>query len=199
MAVSPVDIANLALTRLGQDTIVSLTDESSRARAVNAVYSISRDAVLRGHPWNFAQKRVKLTADSAAPTFGYTKQFELPADFLRVTRLNEQSRDFRVEGNKILCNASTINVVYTYRVTDSNLFDNLFVDTLAYRIAADTARQLTGSIETHNLMVQLYERSLTEAKFLDSSEKPDLNLNPAYLLESRLADSPYRAIEDTNS
>jgi len=55
-----VNIANLSLIALGQQTITALTDENENARRCNAVYETMRDTLMAKHPWNFAIKRATL-------------------------------------------------------------------------------------------------------------------------------------------
>jgi hypothetical protein len=50
-------IVNLALTRLGDLRIASLSDATAAGEAATAVYAALRDEVLRAHPWNFAIQR----------------------------------------------------------------------------------------------------------------------------------------------
>ena len=47
MATSDVAIANLALTKIGDLRITSLSDNTKPAREVNAVYSMLRDKLQR--------------------------------------------------------------------------------------------------------------------------------------------------------
>jgi hypothetical protein len=52
-----VQIANLALRRIGQKSITSLTDSADVvAVKVNDVYGLLRDSLIREHPWRFAVK-----------------------------------------------------------------------------------------------------------------------------------------------
>lgn len=63
MASSKIDIANIALNKLGQRAITSFTQSgSTQAAAINRVYEDILKEVLSEHPWSFAQKRVALTA-----------------------------------------------------------------------------------------------------------------------------------------
>jgi hypothetical protein len=69
MAASEVAIANLALSELGQEPISeavsAITDivaNTKFKRHLTAVFGVTRDEVLRAHPWNFASKRVTLAA-----------------------------------------------------------------------------------------------------------------------------------------
>lgn len=63
MATSDISIANGALLRLGADGISSLGEANDRARLVNQHFVTSRKESLREHPWNFAVKRTRLSAN----------------------------------------------------------------------------------------------------------------------------------------
>lgn len=142
---SEVDIANLALQRLGSSTITSLADDSTPARESNRVYAHARDSELRAHPWNFARKRASLAASSTVPAFGFALQYPLPADFLRLLPTAEQN-DFQIEDGHILTDdTAPLKIIYIYRQTDPNAFDQTFVDLLVARIATDLAEKLTQS------------------------------------------------------
>ncbi len=51
-----LDIVNLALVRLGQKTIASLSEGSVAARTASAIWDMTRQDVLRAFPWNFATR-----------------------------------------------------------------------------------------------------------------------------------------------
>jgi len=61
MATNSVEICNRALTDIGARRITALSDPSKEGRACNDNYDISRKAVFRIHPWNFATTRIELT------------------------------------------------------------------------------------------------------------------------------------------
>ena len=62
-----VEIANRALTKLGAERILLLTDPSKEARVMNAMFDTVMDAELRRHRWKFALKRATLPALVATP------------------------------------------------------------------------------------------------------------------------------------
>ena len=72
-----IEICNLALIEIGDDTITSLTDESKRARQCNLAYPIIRDMTLRDGHWNFAIKRASLAQNSIDPLFTFSNSFAL--------------------------------------------------------------------------------------------------------------------------
>ena len=190
MASSEVSIANIAMTLLGQQTIISLTDDSNRANLANARFADVRDAVLRTHLWNCATKRAALSASATAPAWGYSTAYPLPVDFLRLASLSELGIDYRIEGRQLLTDASTINILYIYRVEDVSVWDELLKQAVAARLAAELALPITGSDSTATLMWQLYEAKMNEAKYIDSVEGPtDLDIRPSSWIEQRATES----------
>ena len=172
---SVVDICNGALNQLGASTILSLTEDSKNARLCNARYTQVRDAVFRSHPWNCLQKRVQLAADSDAPAWGFTKQYTLPADCLRVLTILDYDADYKIEGRKILTDNSTMKILYISRVEDPNEYDELLRETLSASLAADIAYAITSSNPTATNMFNLFQSKLKDARFVDSTEGQNLS------------------------
>jgi len=54
-----IQIANMALTMLGADTITTFADSTEQARAMTAVYDYIRSDMLAEYPWSWAIKRVE--------------------------------------------------------------------------------------------------------------------------------------------
>lgn len=174
---SVVDICNSALNQIGASNIISLTEDSKAARICNQRYNFVRDSVFRSHPWNCLTTRIKITPDTAAPAFEFTKQFTLPTDpfCLRVLALSDTDILYKIEGRKLLCNESTIEMIYIGRVEDGNQYDLLLIEALAAAMAADLAYPLVGSSSLGANMYQLYQNKLTEARFVDATEDNDIN------------------------
>ncbi len=169
---SEVDIINSALNMVGASNIIARSEDSKSARLTNQRFDYVRDAVFRAHPWNCLVTRRALAADTESPVFGFTNQFQLPTDpyCLRVLRLDYLDVDFRVEGRKIHCDEDTLNLIYLARVTDPNEWDQLLIETIAARLAADTAFALVQSTSLVGTLYTLYESKLSEARFIDATE-----------------------------
>jgi hypothetical protein len=172
---SVVDICNGALNQLGASTILTLTEDSKNARLCNARYTQIRDSVFRSHPWNCLQKRLQLAADSDAPAWGFTKQYTLPADCLRVLTILDYDADYKIEGRKILTDNSTMKILYISRIEDPNEYDELLRETISAAIAADIAYAVTSSNPTATNMYNLFQSKLKEARFVDSTEGQNLS------------------------
>ena len=185
---SNVEIANLALTKLGAERIVSFDDPSKEARALTAIYDLVRDDELRRHRWNFAFKRASLAALPDAPEWGYTLQYELPSDCLRVDQVGEYFESYlapgieyrggpdmpyQIEGRRILTDiAAPLVIRYIYRVTDSGQFDASFVEALACRLAAQLAEDLSQSTGKGEQARKDYQSAIAWARRVSAIEKP---------------------------
>ena len=172
---SVVDICNGALNQLGASTILTLTEDSKNARLCNARYTQVRDSVFRSHPWNCLQKRIQLAADTDTPAWGFTKQYTLPADCLRVLTILDYDADYKIEGRKILTDNSTMKILYISREEDPNQYDELLRETLSASLAADIAYAVTSSNPTATNMFNLFQSKLKEARFVDSTEGQNLS------------------------
>ena len=167
---STVDICNGALNQLGASTIISLTEDSKNARLCNARYTQVRDSLFRSHPWNCLQKRVQLASDTATPAWGFSYQFTLPADCLRVLRIEDYDSDYKIEGRKIVSNVSTMKILYIARIEDPNQYDEILRETLSAALGADIAYAITSSNPVAQNMYSLFQEKLREARFVDATE-----------------------------
>ena len=173
-----VSICSNALRRMGDSPITSLTEDSERGRLCNAFYEPSRDAILRSHTWNFAINRANLAKLSTSPAFEYANQFALPTDpfCLRVLKMEFEDYEFKIEnlagqGRVLLTDEGEAKIIYIARVTDPSLFDSMFVDVLTAKLAVDLAYPVTNSTTLQAQMQKLFERKLSEARSLDSTER----------------------------
>ena len=169
---SVVQICNAALTALGADSIVSLTEASEQARLCKSRYESVRDAVLRAHPWNGAVARATLPAASETPLFGYLYRYSLPTDpyCLRVLKLAENAA-FRTAGRFLETDAAPpVRIEFIKRVEDPNDFDSLLSEAISARLAAEIAYKLTGSGQVREEQWRLYLAVVAEARGLDAIE-----------------------------
>ena len=172
---SEVDICNSALTKIGATLITSLTQSHKNATACNARYEDLRDDLLRTHTWNFATERVKLAQLSTEPTFGYDYEYQLPSDWIRVVSVHDVDYDravvkYKIEGTKLLTNASTIYLRYIKVVTDANEMTADFREALAWRLAAELAFPIANSGTMHDRMMVGFKSALRRARSADAIE-----------------------------
>ena len=166
---SQVDICNLALTAIGHKTIVNIDEANEAARKCKVYYQQAVDATLRAYNWNCAMARATLAQDSSTPTWGYSYQYPLPNDCLRVLQLERLDLKFKVEGRKLLTNESSANILYIKRIGAGEM-DPLLVDAVAARLAAELAYALSNNRSLAELMLKVYEQKKAEAGCIDAQE-----------------------------
>lgn len=193
---SEVSIANRALTKLGAERILLLTDETQAARTINSMYYDVRDAEIRRYTWKFSIKRASLSALVETPAWGYDYQYPLPADYLGLVQLNEyyaRPRDrkapWSVEGSNILTNfEAPLLLRYKSRVENPAMYDALFVEVLACKLAMEACETLTQSGSKYDAAAQGYKFALSEAARQDALENPPEEFAWGSFLDAREAD-----------
>ena len=173
--ISQTRVANHALQKLGAQLITSMDEDTREARTVKACYSILRDRELRAHSWNFSIKRVALAPSATVPAFGFAKAFPLPADCLRILP-PALHVDWTVENingvSHILTNEGTVIYLrYVARITDEAVFDELFVDMLACKIAWHCCETITQSNQKKADVMQEYKDARAEARRINAFEQ----------------------------
>lgn len=167
---SEVEICNYALGELGVDPITSLTDDTSkRAQQCNRIYGPTRDELLQLHDWHWARKRVALNKLSDTPAFGYSAQFQLPTDFLRIVEISPAGVVHSITGTVLETDEAAIKILYVWRVTDPLTFSPLFVSALTYKLAERLAKPLTGDLNLKQMMKNRYDELFTSSAGRDSS------------------------------
>lgn len=170
---SVVDVCNKALDKVGHGSITSLNDGSTAANLCLRNWETIRDEVLRVHPWNFAVKRTSLAPSTTAPDWGFTNAFPIPADSLRILEIKDSDAfNYQFENKNILSDESVLYIRYIYQVTDPNLYDSIFINVVANRLAVELCEPLTQSNTKKQSLLQDYELSLTRARNIDGQENP---------------------------
>lgn len=187
---SKIDIVNSGLIKIGAEPIMALTDDTKTAKLATLRFDMSRRAVLRAHIWNCATKRVILSPLTTTPPFGFTNEFQMPSDLLRVVRLNDQTShfdlDFKIEGRKIRADETTLELKYIFDETDTSQYDALLDEALGAYIAWDLSYAILQSSAARDDAWKWFQNIIKQARFVDSSEDPSEEFDVDVWLESRL-------------
>jgi hypothetical protein len=177
-----VDIANLALSWLGEADITSLEDDINRAHQMRINYIPARDATLEAHDWSFAMMRFIPPLNATPPVYGAGQAFDIPPNILRIISVdpNDTDRnnfiqpigsaeqiDWVFENRQVICNQDVIYCRGIRRVEQEGKFSPTFVHALAAKLAFLTAINLTASAEIQANMAGLYGGFIQEAKSRD--------------------------------
>jgi hypothetical protein len=179
---SVVEICNIALTRIGQETINALDEESTEAKKCNVIYDALRRETLRTHSWAFASKIRSLVKSATDTVPGWEYAYIYPKDCLYVQKVysiagNKELAEFRkIHSNVgtylvLVTNVDSAVMEYTADVTDSTLFDSLFVSALAWNIAANLAQSLTADAQIIQQAANMYRYTIDQAKVSNKSEQ----------------------------
>lgn len=181
-----VEIANRALTKLGAARIVDFGDNNKGAKFMKANYDMILRAELRAHVWSFAKKRATLPALATAPAWQYAYAYELPEDCLRLIQVNDISlisglsdahttddRPFNLAGRTIETDlGAPLKIIYTRYLTDSALYDDLFVEAFASKLAMEGCEEITGSTTKYESAKGSYKMAINEAVSVNAIELP---------------------------
>lgn len=214
---SPVDICNLALSHIGErDDINSIDppEASIEAQRCARHYNPARRTLLALHPWTFATKRFT-TADLSASNdvpLTWTYAYSLPSDVIKVTGLYDPG-DWRDEAyaphiayeigsdstgpRVIYSNVESAVLRYTFDQTDSTMFPPLFVEALAWLLAARLAGPTIKGTEGMRVAQAATQTGMSwamKAAAEDANQSPRRNVR----LDSRHL-SPWMAARGVNT
>lgn len=186
MALSTVQICNMALGNVGASSIESLAQNDAAGRQCRTYFDHCRKMTLEAFPWRFASRLVTLAEDSDdAPTLRWNYRYQYPANCIKVQYLeNPAGPDappvpFAVEQDldgihrTIVTNLADATAVITADITDPGLFTSHFVDTLAHLLASKIAFPLTGKRNIGRDEGQLWFAGLAMASGQNANEGQD--------------------------
>lgn len=174
-----IDICNIALTKLGQNTIISFNDETENARKLNIIYYQTKKALLREHIWNFANRTEILTL-TAIDDDNWKYIYIYPPNCLYIDKIFNISDedlyfDFEIlninNQKYIATNLEQARIKYICDIINPNVYDNLFIECLINKLAGDLAQSITGNLELSSIFYSLYQETLAKAKTFTVREK----------------------------
>ena len=162
-----INICNSALDKLGVENITALTDGTKASNLCSRNYDVLRKKLLRTHWWNFATKRVTLTAESTTPEWGFNSEFLLPSDNVRFLQLENPEIRHRIEDGKLLLEEAydTVNILY--------IFDQDDVDSMSdtFKIVKAVGGKLHMGQDNINNLYYATEIQMGLFEFLQSSQE----------------------------
>lgn len=196
MSVSKVDICNFALQEIGEESIISLSDDTVQAQQCNLRYDTVRRAMLEMHPWNFALTRQSLALTNDTDPFGdFNSVFQLPSNCLRVLATDREldvnfgtdplfngyktigfqnsytGKDrYKIEGRKLYYDDDVCKVLYIKDEEDTTVFSPLFVEGCSLYLSSRIAYKITGSRTLQAEQTQLFREWKREAALRDAQE-----------------------------
>lgn len=155
MATTALDICNNALMQLGQKKMVSLSEDSDKARLADGMYTQVRDRILRGHPWNCSIKRTVLEAAAFSPKH---KSALLTISGRNISRDASAAAWAAARGNaSITTGQQYLEITIGDMLTDicigicksaMGLSDKVGADAYGWGYQASTGNKVTGGVAT---------------------------------------------------
>ncbi len=171
MAITPLDIANMALGVLDEAPVDSLDQDVKPARLLNLHFDLTREAELMKHAWVFAILAAAVAGSdtgSGAGTLNFA--YELPVDCLRPLPLTHNGEPdgvpiaWRQEAGLIYCDRpGPLIIRYVANLTDPNDWDATFTEVLVAALAVKIAHPLTHKAGMIDIARGAYSAALDAA------------------------------------
>ena len=153
---SKVEIVNIALARLGESPIQSLTEDSGPARTVSLLFDSARRSALRDYDWSFAIRTASLARLAVTPDeFDFRFAYALPPDCLRALRLRSGG-SYLIRYTYVYTDDPAPTLEYVADVTDTEKFDAKFTEAFTYKLASELAMSVKGSPDLMAAMSNAY-------------------------------------------
>jgi len=193
-----VEVCNLALLRINQSPISSLTDDSLQANRCNMTYEQAKTRLLEEYNWTFAIRRaelVKAVDNSRLPNetdaqynlrrdpllFEYTRKFVLPDKFLRIVAVYDGSNRiihanmgtrpaYVREGMFLLTDLSACKMSYIADVDVVSTFSMKFIDCLVLDLAIRLTKFFNDSSAYLQQLQAEFEAQIASAKISDCQQ-----------------------------
>lgn len=182
-----ISICSAALLELGKDGISSFDEPNDRAKLCKNIYAIEKDSLLREHPWNCSSDRALLAPLLAKPAFGFSAQFALPSDFLRLKSVGDHDigspacMKFKIERKKILASGTILPIEYVFRSNESD-WDSKVIELMISRMIWKLSYSLTQSTSLRDSLADEYKKMAQVARSIDSQENPSEELSDDFAL-----------------
>ena len=167
-----IDLCSMALLKLGEEPIQSLTDDSASAKLSRTLFEPVVDGLLSLHPWRFATQTIELTRNTDG-------NFLIPANVLRVLKTSG-----RIFANRIITDTPQTTITAIIK-TSPEQFPGYFISLCATRLAMEFCVPLLGDQNIFRMLVALYETELQTARFIDSTTSPAEPITDFSLISSR--------------
>lgn len=185
LSVDDMRIANRALRLVRTPAITSFSDNTKVSNLCLTVYPDVRDDVLSCYPWNCTIMRASLPQLMETPAYGFSAQYAIPADCLRVWQV-EGDPVWKREGRRLLTDAAQpIYILYIALVT-GEFIDAWVAKVIAARMAAEISPVVTDNASLTDALMKMAEVEFSRAKRMDAQEgTPDEVVEQGDWLDSR--------------
>lgn len=187
MAVTAVDVCNMALAAIGGQQLLSdLNEDTRQAKACRLHYDQTLSKALRSYTWSWAKQRVEIGPSAVKPAFEWGLYYELPPNYLSPVSINLGRGEYEVErmpsGNlAVACDGTPqgkLLLVYIAKVGPDQM-DTSFIDAFVLALAAKLAKQLKNDFNLSYALKREAEKAMVEAMG-ETDEESTPSISPYY-------------------
>lgn len=193
---SEVEICNIALTRLGAESIRSFDEDNKRARMCQIMYKYVRDLFLEDYEWTFNTKYAPLALLSGVEHPQFEFVYSVPSDCFYARQIMDEDGIIRsttkweVFSKKIATDVENAWLRYSVSLTATGYFPMYFVEALAAQLAIELAPSIVQDKVRYAALLKITEARLymarekdaelgVEYKHRDYEAENDTFVNPA--------------------
>ena len=185
--VTKLQVYNLALIQMKASTVVT-SEENEATRTMDAWWDLVVSGALEAGFWKFAMRSCRIDADAdVTPTFGYTKAFNKPDDWVKTYDLSLSEYfdpphyDWIEESNLFFSDAEPLYLRYVSNSTgyglDLTRWTSRFTKAVASELAFRASPKAAGTSDSFNekLMKQAV-LDMSDAKTFEAMREPPKHL-----------------------
>jgi len=184
---SKTEICNLALSHLGvADPIANIeTEKTAEATACRTFYDITRQHILRDHPWPFCRRFVQLGLVEECPNdeWGYSYRYPSEALYIRKILGGKRNQAMKEKQKYIIANDDIGKLIWadlnpaTAEIIideqDATLYDPIVTMAFSYLLAFHIAPRVQDGdpADLATRALRLYNAEITKAKAMSFNEE----------------------------
>lgn len=171
-----LNIISNAMVLIGSTPVYNMEEISEYEGLFDTTYN----SMLSLKNWKFAQKRIKLERLNETSLFGYNYVFQLPSDFLNITKINNEniySLNYEINEDTLLCNEEDVEIEYVSKDIEIDKIISLLIEYLEYKMASKLAIPVAEDSQLAFTLSKFADEILKKASQRESvNEKKKLNL-----------------------
>ena len=186
-----VGLCNHALVLCGASPITALTDDSSNARSLNAIYENARKGFLTECRWTFSVTRSALATSATAYVLPWqfseeTTIYDRPSNALRIWEMSDLEAIWREEGAYIISNTASLGTLYTWDHSEVGLWRPKATIAFIDKLCSDICFMILNSTTKAEAFLTKYEKvSLPDARTTESQTGRHQEVNDSEWLKAR--------------
>jgi hypothetical protein len=196
LAKTLTDIANLALSSLGENIIQNIEDENDPARILRAnISEIIRQVQSIIH---WPELMVTITPSATSEMYNASLyQYNLPTNFLEIVEVRSGSstgdhiEDWFIEKGKLVTSVSSISIKYKRFSEDVSIFSGRLTETIYRKLAKETCLSLTDNLNLLQAATMNYETCKNESINKIQSRSINYNRRRSYFTYNQRRNTGY--------